>query len=93
MFDDDWLIGNSYQLSSKSIGCHSWVLIVINECWLSSTSVDCHQWLLTIIEDYWWLLTTIDNYWLLMTTAIVDLWIYFYYGHRQADRQTDNGGC
>ena len=50
--DDDWLIGNSYQLST-SVDCHQRVLISINECWWPSMSVDCHQQLLTTNDVYW----------------------------------------
>ena len=38
MIDDDWLIGNSYQLSSISFGCHQWVFLSLLEGKLPSNS-------------------------------------------------------
>ena len=60
------MLGYNYQLSSQSVDCPQWVLIVIYD--------DKWWWLMTIWYEWWQLMAIDENWWWFMT--IGDDWWY-----------------
>ena len=60
------LLGYNHQLSSQSVDCPQWVLIVIYD--------DKWWWLMTIWYEWWQLMAIDENWWWFMT--IGDDWWY-----------------